>query len=215
MLYSFFIGLSKSNTESSKELVLYCSKESLKSYLVQIAVRFSGKCLKLKNLPKDCKDIRSTIYFKDDKTELNDGNAIAFYLSQDSFKGNDVLEKSQILQWINFSDNHVLPSVQNCVVSCQKNQSFKISKDSTIIAKESLLQIMKYLNKFFLNNKFLIKQKITLADISLFIALLPAYQYVLEAKTRENYKNVNNWFESILQNSYVKSVIANFNYCEK
>jgi elongation factor 1-gamma len=152
------------------------------------------------------------VVYKDEHVNLNDGNAIAFYISDTRLKGDNMLTQSQILQWMNFSDNNILPSVCNWVLPLAGISSIKSSEDSIKEAKNNLLEIMDTLNRILLNKNFLVEESITLADITVFVTLLPAYGHVLNLEIRKRYHNVDKWFENILQQLNVKSVIIDFKY---
>lgn len=46
-----------------------------------------------------------------DGQTISDGNAISFYLANDQLRGKDALTQAQILQWLSFADNELLPPV--------------------------------------------------------------------------------------------------------
>merc|ERR1711931_6905 len=55
----------------------------------------------------------------------------------------------------------------------------------------------------------------TLADISVCMTLLLTYQHVLEPAFRESFRNTNRWFNTMINQPEVKSVIGEFKLCEK
>ncbi|XP_031785196.1 alanine--tRNA ligase, cytoplasmic [Nasonia vitripennis] len=199
-------------SKSTSELSVYANTGSVKGYLVQIAARYAGKCLKVQNHTKNTRESGPIVY-KDDTITLNDGNAIAFYLADDQLKGTDLFAQSEVLQWMSFSDNHILPSVCSWVLPTIG--AVKSSKDSTKEARNNVLQILEALNKTLLKKTYLVGERITLADIAVFITLSPAYQHTLDLETRKKYQNTNRWFETILQQSNVKTVFEDFKYCQK
>lgn len=46
---------------------------------------------------------------------LFESNAIAYYVSNDQLRGKNVLEQSQVIQWLSFADNEVVPAVSSWV----------------------------------------------------------------------------------------------------
>lgn len=193
--------------------MLYVNNESLKGYFVQIIARYCGKCIQVQPHTDDSRRKGAVVYI-DGATTLSGGNAIAFYLANSQFRGNDLFTQSKILEWISISDNHILPSVGSWVISSEgKNKN--LNKDSVKESKDSLLQIMKVLNDSLSSKKYLTQDKLSLGDIAVFVALLPAYESVFNAEIRKEYLYVDKWFENILQEPNVKSVISNFKYCDK
>ena len=199
-------------SETTTEPTLYLHSGSLRGYIAQIVAKYTGKCLKIQNHTTESKQ-EGLVVYKDKDIKLSDSNAIAFYLANAQLKGSDTLTQSQILQWMSISDNHILPSVCGWVLP--SIGSTKISKDSIKESKHNLLQIMDVLNNTLLSKTFLVGERITLADLTVFAGLLPAYEHVFDPQLKEKYQNVNRWFETVLQQSNVKSIITNFNYYEK
>lgn len=182
---------------------------------MQIVARYCGKCLHVQSHTNDSRK-KGTIVYTDGTTSFYDGNAIAFYLANDQFRGNDLLTQSKVLEWISISDNYILPSACNWVFSSKGNASKKnLIKDSIKESKDNLLQIMKVLNDTLSNRKYLTQEKLSLADIAVFVALMPAYEQVFTSEIRKNHLYVDKWFENILQESNVRSVISNFKYFDK
>lgn len=194
------------------EPTIYCNEGSVKSYLVQIAARYAGKSLKVQNHTNDTRQQGSVVY-EDGSTSLSDGNAIAFYLANSQLKGSSLLTQSQVLQWLSIADNSLLPSVCGWVLPA--TSAANKPKESMNEARNSLLKEVDALNKALANGTFLVGDKVTLADIAVFAALLPAYEHVLDSETRTKYQNVDRWFETILKESHVTSVIGNFKYFQK
>ncbi|XP_058790099.1 alanine--tRNA ligase, cytoplasmic [Phymastichus coffea] len=204
----------KVSSKSASEPTLYSYNGSIKGYTIQIAARYAGKCLKINNHSSDSQQ-KGSIVYEDKEVNLRDGTAIAYFVSNTQFKGRDVLEQSQVLQWISIADNDILPSVCGWVLPSLKVSSVKSSTDSINEAKNNLQRIMNALNKILMNKTYLVEEKITLADIAVFSTLMPAYENVFDLEIRKKYDNVTKWFETILQQPYVKFVVDNFKYYEK
>ncbi|CAL1674923.1 unnamed protein product [Lasius platythorax] len=88
-------------------------------------------------------------------------------------------------------------------------------KANAKVSKEDLLSALKTLDNTLHTKTYLIGERISLADISVFIALLPLYEYVLDPHHRKQYTNLNRWFSTILNQPQVKSVVKNFTFCTK
>ncbi|RZF47782.1 hypothetical protein LSTR_LSTR006046 [Laodelphax striatellus] len=171
---------------------------------------------------------------------ITESNAIAFYVANAQLRGQTDEQKAQVLQWLSFADNEILPASCTWVFPClgimkQDKQALKRAKDDV----KSALDV---LNKYLLNNTYLVGERVTLADIGVACTLLHLYQYVLDPSFRCNFvsllflkisiiycipimqsiihlfcwkKNVNRWFTTIINQPQVKAVIGEFKMCDK
>ena len=125
---------------------------------------------------------------------LFESNAIAYYVSNDQLRGKNVLEQSQVIQWLSFADNEVVPAVSSWVfpvvgivnfnkqVSSFDYQNFIVKFyfhfQSVERGKEDTKKLLSLLNDYLQTRTYLVGERITLADIVLSTSLLPLYQYV-------------------------------------
>ena len=125
---------------------------------------------------------------------LFESNAIAYYVSNDELRGKNVLEQSQVIQWLSFADNEVVPAVSSWVfpvvgivnfnkqVSWFDYQNFIVKFyfyfQSVERGKEDTKKLLSLLNDYLQTRTYLVGERITLADIVLSTSLLPLYQYV-------------------------------------
>lgn len=125
---------------------------------------------------------------------LFESNAIAYYVSNDQLRGKNVLEQSQVIQWLSFADNEVVPAVSSWVfpvvgvvnfnkqVSWFYYQNFIVTFycyfQSVERGKEDTKKLLSLLNDYLQTRTYLVGERITLADIVLSTSLLPLYQYV-------------------------------------
>ncbi|XP_018345556.1 PREDICTED: alanine--tRNA ligase, cytoplasmic isoform X2 [Trachymyrmex septentrionalis] len=209
------LGITKTfrllNTGSSLKLVLYGNIGNIKCYLAQIIAQYSGKCLTIKQV--DNRILSSDIMLETANVTLHDSNAIAFFLSNSQLRrDDDLFACSQVLQWMSYVQNHILPMVYGWVLP----SLVSVSKDTKInikISKADLLCALRKLDDVMHTRTYLIGERITLADISFFTALLPLYEYVFDPHYREQYSNITRWFSTILNQPQVKCVIKNFSFC--
>lgn len=206
-----------------EEATLKFNKGNLRSYRGQIAAKFSDKKLNLDikdNKEEEGGNSELILTDKAGLVKLRDSNAIAYYLSNDRLKGdNNILLESEIIQWLNYADNHVYPSVISWILPIINDKSISstiIGKENSCkLAKEDCLKTLNILNNLFINKTYLVGENITLADITLFTTLIPLYEYVLDKDTRKRYRNLNRWFMTILNQPEVKNVIKEFQLCDK
>merc|ERR1712066_1154969 len=91
----------------------------------------------------------------------------------------------------------------------------QFNKQTTDKAKQDLKKALDVLNQHLLTCTYLVGEGITLADISVCMTLLLTYQHVLEPAFREPFRNTNRWFNTMINQPEVKSVIGEFEPCEK
>lgn len=148
--------------------------------------------------------------------KLYDSSAIAYYLSDSNLKcEKNLFEFCQILQWMSYADNHILPAVIGWTLSSLKIKLPKNIKVDDKISKEETLNMLKKINNMLLTKTYFVNERITLADITVFSTLLPLYEHVLIPELRKHYVNLNRWFFTILNQPQVKAVIKDFNFCKK
>lgn len=207
------------NTEHSTNLVLYANVGSTKCYLAQIIAQYSGKRLSVKQIDND-KTSSSSVMLETGDVTLRNGNAIAFFLSNSQLRRDDDLcASSQVLQWVSYSQNHILPAVIAWVLPALEVSTSKLQKRDTKanakLSKEDLLHDLKRLDSVLHTRTYLVGERITLADISVFAALLPLYEHVFDPHHRKSYTNLNRWFSTILNQPQVRAVVKNFVFCAK
>lgn len=148
--------------------------------------------------------------------KLFDSNAIAFYLANDQLRcSKDLFMFSEILQWLSYADNHILPAVSGWVIPCLTKNIPNNMKAGIKTSKEDLLSSLTKLNKLFFTKTYLVGERISLADIAIFTALIPLYEHVFDSEYRIQYPNLSRWFLTILNQPQVTSVLKNFQMCEK
>jgi len=149
----------------------------------------------------------------DHGVHLFESNAIAYYLSNNELRGTNAKDSAQIMQWISFGDNEILPASCTWVFPCMGIMPF--NKQSTEKAKEEIKTCLSILNKHLETRTYLVGERISLADISVCCNLLHLYKWVLEPAFRGSFTNVNRWFLTMINQPNVKSVIDSFPLCER
>jgi elongation factor 1-gamma len=144
---------------------------------------------------------------------LTESNAIAYYVATDELRGADAVSKAQIVQWMSWADNEILPASCTWVFPCMGIMQF--NKVATDRAKEDVKSALKCLNDHLLTHTFLVGERISLADIATACTLLNLYKHVLEPNFRKSFGNVNRWFTTVINQPNVKAVIGDFALCTK
>merc|ERR1711973_322181 len=149
-----------------------------------------------------------------DGTLLTESNAIAYYVANDELRGgSDAAARSQVVQWMCWADNEVLPASCTWVFPCMGIMQY--NKQNTERAKEDVKSAMNALNSHLLTRTFLVGERVSLADISVCFTMLNLYKYVLDPSFRKSYVNVNRWFTTVVNQPNVKAVVGDFVLCTK
>merc|ERR1712025_1118056 len=142
-----------------------------------------------------------------------ESNAIAWAVGNEQLRGKAPLDQAQVVAWMNFADNEILPASCTWVFPCLGIMQF--NKGNTERAKEDVKKALGVLNQHLLTKTYLVGERITLADVSVCCTLLHLYQYVMEPSFRGSFVNANRWFTTMVNRPQVKAVIGEFKLCEK
>jgi len=184
----------------------------MKYYLAQIVAQYTNKYLIIKPIDNN-KMSFGDIKLETENITLYDSAAISFFLSNSQLRREDNLfASSQVLQWISYTQNHILPAVNNWVLSSLNDCVLANATSNINISKKEVLHLLKELDNILLPKTYLIEERISLADIFLFISLLPLYQHVFHLYYRQQYINLTRWFSTILYQPQVKNVIKDFKF---
>lgn len=204
-----------SSKTSKEKLILFGNIGSIKYYRAQIVAQYNDKEV----IMKECKNddtISNNVKLEGNGVELTDSNAISFYLANDQLRcSNDLFMFSEVLQWLSYADNHILPAVSGWVIPCITKHVPNNVKAGMKTSKEDLLSSLTKLNNILLTKTYLVGERISLADIAIFTALIPLYEHLFDSQYRIQYKNLTRWFFTILNQPQVTSILKNFQMCEK
>ncbi|XP_064097694.1 elongation factor 1-gamma-like [Macrobrachium nipponense] len=204
---------------------LYTYPENFRAFKALIAAQYSGAKVNVDNNFVFGETNKSDAFLKKfplgkvPAFETTDGkcifesNAIAWAVANDQLRGKTAMDQAQVVAWMNFADNEILPASCTWVFPCLGIMQF--NKSNTERAKEDIKKALGALNTHLLPRTFLVGERISLADVSVCCTLLHLYQYVLEPSFRKPFQNVNRWFTTIINQPQVKAVIGDFKLCDK
>ncbi len=144
---------------------------------------------------------------------LTESNAIAYFVANEQLRGNDVPAQSRVQMYINFADNEILPAACNWVFPTLGIMQY--NKSNTEQAKEEVKKALTYLNDALKTQTFLVRERISLADITVACNLLLLYKNVLDPQFRAPYRNVNRWFNTMINQPEFKAVLGEVQLCTK
>jgi len=149
-----------------------------------------------------------------DGLTLTESNAIAYYVANDELRGgSDATARAQVMQWMCWADNEVLPAACNWVFPTLGIMQF--NKNQTDRSKEDIKAALKLLNDHLLTKTFLVGERISLADIALACVMLSLYKQVLDPSFRKSFANVTRWFNTIVNQPNFKAVSGAVELCKK
>lgn len=151
------------------------------------------------------------VFEGDDGCCLFDVNAIAYYLGTSQLRG----EKNEhlVTQWVNYADNSILPPVATWVYPCLGITQY--NKQSTEKAKSTLVSVLTYLNNHLSNVTFLVGERLTQADITVFTALHPLFTHVYDEQCRKPFPHVVRWYLTIANQPEVIDIVGKTVLCLK
>ncbi|PWS22046.1 hypothetical protein DKP78_20420, partial [Enterococcus faecium] len=85
---------------------------------------------------------------------------------------------AEVLQWVSFADNDIIPSASAWVFPTLGIMQF--NKQATEQAKEEVKRVLAYLNQHLNTRTFLVGERESLADVTVVCSLLWLYKQVLE-----------------------------------
>ena len=118
-----------------------------------------------------------------------------------------------VLQWLQWSEGSLLPNVLGYVLPSVSAASV----DGAVLAayKAELFAQLTLVDKYLLSRTYLIGERLSLADISVALDLLPAFQNVLDASFRKSHVNLTRWFETVVNQPAAKEVLGDVKLAEK
>lgn len=116
------------------------------------------------------------------------------------------LQSAELDQWLLWGESQLLPNVLSYVLPSVSAASV----DAKVVAqaKEELLAQLSAFDKLLLPKTFLVGERLSLADISVALDLLPAFQHVLDDSARSKLVNVTRWFQTVVHQTAVKEVLG-------
>lgn len=126
--------------------------------------------------------------------------------------GSNAVEKALILQWILFADNEFNTNIGNWIYPLLGYYPYM--KPNVDAAIERVKRAMDALNKVLLTKTYLVGHRITLADIAVVCALVLPYKTVFDKDFRDQYKNVNRYFTTVINKKHFKDALGEIQLCE-
>lgn len=139
---------------------------------------------------------------------LSGSIAPAWYLASEQFRGSNAVDQGQILSWMSSADSLLLPVVCSGMVPSQaKSKKGSNAGD----AYGAAMKEMQKLNVYLRDHTFLVGERLSLADISVFASLIPAFQNGFDGASRKKMPCLTRWFNTVLHQPQVTQVTGVLN----
>ncbi|VDK71831.1 unnamed protein product [Litomosoides sigmodontis] len=191
---------------------VYGSPKSFRVQKILIAAKIGNKnVIVLDQKPPHNKfPLGVTPAMEDSSVTLFGADAIMLHLAGEAMKGANC---SEVLQWMQWSEGQLIPNVLGYVLPSVSVAH--IDNELFEAARTELFAQLNCLNTLLQTRTFLVGERMSLADISVAMDLLPAYQYVLDEAARSPLINVNRWFRTIINQKPIKDVLGEVQFAVK
>ena len=116
-------------------------------------------------------------------------------------KPKSLLSESQIVGWMLTADTDLLPQIVSGFLKKPKVDAG---------ARKALMQNLQKLNIYLRDHTYLVGERVSLADISVFAALIPAFEKCgMNENEKKNLPCLTRWYNTILNQPCVMKVVDN------
>lgn len=183
---------------------------------VEVPADFSFETCKTAEFQKKFPLCKVPVFEGADGLQLFESSAIAYYLA--AYKDNtDLLgataaERALVQQWVLFAENELNSNLSGWFSPLMGYSPYL--KPSVDAAIERVKRAMDVLNKVLLTQTYLVGDKVTFADICVATSLITPYKMVFDSEFRAQYKNVNRYFKTLINQPNFKAVVGEIPLCE-
>lgn len=153
-----------------------------------------------------------------DGKAIFESNAMARFVARangDAAKlyGASAFEAGQVDSWIDFASGEIDAPITTWVntISGKIPNVADVTKKAIADARKILMALDSHLA----NKTFLVRDRLTLADIVVVNSLLPGYKGLFDPGFRKSLKNVNRWFLTCVHQPHFAAVLGQVDICEK
>lgn len=148
---------------------------------------------------------------------LYESNALAYYVAAankpELVGGADAMTAALVQQFLAVADNEVTRTLSAWIYPLMGYTAFDASAVKAAILEAH--KVFAALDKILMPRTFLVGERITLADIVMFCAVMPAFKLVLDATERSKYINLTRWFCTLMAQPQFSAVIGDFELCSE
>jgi elongation factor 1-gamma len=115
---------------------------------------------------------------------------------------------ASILKWMSFSNSHVLPQLSSWFKGLIGREPY--NKKTVDTAQQQTLKALDVYEKHLLANTFLVGERLTLADLYCVSQLTRGFEYVFDAKFRDQYPGVTRWHQTVFHQPIYSAVAGEY-----
>ncbi|CAI4227083.1 unnamed protein product [Auanema sp. JU1783] len=188
---------------------LYGKKDNFRTQKVLIAAKLGKSDVQLagETAPADKFPLGVTPAYEGEAL-LFGAESVALHVSGESGKN-----LAEIVQWLQWAEASLLPNVLGYVLPSVS--AAKLEASVVASYKNELFAQLSIFNDILLSKTFLVGNRLSLADVSVALDLLPAFQHVLDEGARKKFGNVLRWFNTIVNQPAVNEVVGNVVFASK
>ncbi|TPX36015.1 hypothetical protein SmJEL517_g01750 [Synchytrium microbalum] len=139
---------------------------------------------------------------------LYESNAIAYFIaasSKSNMLGASIPDAARIQQYVYLAMNEIAPAQSAWVYALL---GWAGSQASIKQGQDSARKVMNALNIHLKQNTFLVSNSVTIADIFVVVGLLPLYRVAFDTTFISEFKNVNRWFSTCINQPHFVSILG-------
>jgi elongation factor 1-gamma len=112
-----------------------------------------------------------------------------------------------------WAEGELLPNVHSYVLPSLSYAH--VDQEAVEHAKKELLAQLNHFDKWLLSRTYLVGERLSVADVSVALNLVSAFQSVLDANARNSLVNVTRWFTTVVNQKVVKEVVGEVKLAEQ
>jgi elongation factor 1-gamma len=129
--------------------------------------------------------------------------------TESNLLGYSYFEQGLVDQWVDFTTSELQLAINAWIYPILGY--LQTSNEEKDIAKRVNLDLLKRLNSYLLHNTYLAGERITLADITVFTAVLDLFIHVLDANLLKSISNVTRWFLTCFNHPIIHPFVSSSN----
>jgi elongation factor 1-gamma len=203
--------------------VLHVPEGSFRAFKILIAAEYNGIDIEIPEYDASKATLlsptgKAPVLTTPSGTTIFESSSIARYIARmrrdKGLTGNgSIVEEAAVDSWCDFCTNNIeLPA---CVWWYPVAGYMPFQPAAYEKAKADLAKALTTLNNHLEGKKYLVNDKVTLADITIAAALVYPFKLVCDEEYRKSYGNVSRWFNDCVSADEFKAVIGVVTLCEK
>ncbi|KAA0198665.1 hypothetical protein HAZT_HAZT005176 [Hyalella azteca] len=181
-------------TDTKYDLVLH-GADNIQAIFVALAAGFSGKTLTFAD------NSAKRVSLVTSEGRLEGALASASFVAPADMCGKDPVHKAQVLSWMITAESELLPLLAAGKLVSQPKPG----------AGAAAQQMLERLNRYLRDHTFLVGERLSMADVSVFASLLNAYRDQRLRPSMDKLTSLTRWFNTVLHQPPVQTCLSCMN----